>query len=143
MRWRLRYRGVFACGNVVHVHDLVDNVTQESWLAGEGAARLVLGQQAAGNMVATKAGGAGGVRYVVPHKVHVENVAAKTTTLYLRVLEPAENVRIELVQGNNVVFSRHEQVVRPAEMVSIKLPPERIAADAGGEELTVRWVRGR
>lgn len=130
--------GVFACGNVVHVHDLVDNVTQESWLAGEGAARLVLGQQAAGNMVATKAGA--GVRYVVPHKVHVENVAAKTTTLYLRVLEPAENVRIELVQGNSVVFSRHEQVVRPAEMVSIKLPPERIAADAG-EELTVRWVR--
>lgn len=130
--------GVFACGNVVHVHDLVDNVTQESWLAGEGAARLVLGQQAAGNMVATKAGA--GVRYVVPHKVHVENVAAKTTTLYLRVLEPAENVRIELVQGNNVVFSRHERVVRPAEMVSIKLPPERIAADTG-EELTVRWVR--
>lgn len=130
--------GVFACGNVVHVHDLVDNVTQESWLAGEGAARLVLGQQAAGNMVATKAGA--GVRYVVPHKVHVENLAGKTTTLYLRVLEPAENVRIELVQGNNVVFSRHERVVRPAEMVSIKLPPERIAADAG-EELTVRWVR--
>lgn len=130
--------GVFACGNVVHVHDLVDNVTQESWLAGEGAARLVLGQQAAGNMVATKAGA--GVRYVVPHKVHVENLAAKTTTLYLRVLEPAENVRIELVQGNNVVFSRHERVVRPAEMVSIKLPPERIAADAG-EELAVRWVR--
>ncbi|HHV07665.1 MAG TPA: FAD-dependent oxidoreductase, partial [Firmicutes bacterium] len=130
--------GVFACGNVVHVHDLVDNVTQESWLAGEGAARLVLGQQAAGNMVATKAGA--GVRYVVPHKVHVENLAGKTTTLYLRVLEPAENVRIELVQGNSVVFSRHEQVVRPAEMVSIKLPPERIAADTG-EELTVRWVR--
>lgn len=130
--------GVFACGNVVHVHDLVDNVTQESWLAGEGAARLVLGQQAAGNMVATKAGA--GVRYVVPHKVHVENLAGKTTTLYLRVLEPAENVRIELVQGNNVVFSRHERVVRPAEMVSIKLPPERIAADTG-EELTVRWVR--
>ena len=130
--------GVFACGNVVHVHDLVDNVTRESWLAGEGAARLVLRQQPTRDLVATKAGP--GVRYVVPHKLHVENLATKTTTIYLRVLQPDEDVRVELVLETKSVFSLHQRVVRPAEMVSINLPPKRITA-AVGEELTVRLVR--
>ncbi|NLG85906.1 MAG: FAD-dependent oxidoreductase [Firmicutes bacterium] len=130
--------GVFACGNVVHVHDLVDNVTRESWLAGEGAARLVLGQQPTRDLVTTKAGS--GVRYVVPHKIHVENLATRTTTLYLRVLQPEENVRVELVSGTKSLFSVHQRVVRPAEMVSINVPPKRITATAG-EELMVRLVR--
>ncbi|MFY9189005.1 MAG: FAD-dependent oxidoreductase [bacterium] len=130
--------GVFACGNVVHVHDLVDNVTRESWLAGEGAARRVLGQQPGGDLITTRAGE--GVRYVVPHKIHVANLAAKKTTLYLRVLEPDENVKLELLLGTKPVYSRRERVVRPAEMVSVSLSSGQITASAG-EELVVRLVR--
>ena len=47
--------GVFACGNVVHIHDLVDNVTREAWAAGEGA-RFVAGQQPSGHVIPTAAG---------------------------------------------------------------------------------------
>ena len=77
---------------------------------------------------------------MVPHKLHVENLATKTTTIYLRVLQPDEDVRVELVLETKSVFSLHQRVVRPAEMVSINLPPKRITA-AVGEELTVRLVR--
>ncbi|HKM38872.1 MAG TPA: FAD-dependent oxidoreductase [bacterium] len=130
--------GVFACGNVVHVHDLVDNVTRESWLAGEGAALYAQGRQVDGGFIATKAGA--GVRYVVPHKIRLASLKRKNTTLYLRVLEPDVGVKVELLLAGKVVFSRREQVVRPAEMVSISIPPERIVASATGG-LEVRLVK--
>ncbi|BCV25882.1 NAD(P)/FAD-dependent oxidoreductase [Gelria sp. Kuro-4] len=131
--------GIFACGNVVHVHDLVDNVTRESRLAGEGAARLVQGRQPGGPVLATRAGE--GVRYVVPHRLHLANLAERETTLYMRVREPAEHVRIEASVGGERVLSVRERVVRPAEMVSVKLPPGSLPADCTGTELTLSVVK--
>ncbi|HHY93350.1 MAG TPA: FAD-dependent oxidoreductase, partial [Firmicutes bacterium] len=131
--------GIFACGNVVHVHDLVDNVTRESWLAGEGAARLVQGRQPGGPRLTTRAGD--GIRYVVPHHLHLANLRERETTLYMRVREPAEHVRVEARLGDRVVASVRERVVRPAEMVSFKLPPGCLAGDEAGGELMLTVVK--
>ncbi|MCR4426708.1 MAG: NAD(P)/FAD-dependent oxidoreductase [Firmicutes bacterium] len=128
--------GVFACGNVVHIHDLVDNVTRESWLAGEGAARLVTGGQPVGPTIRTTAGE--GIRYVVPHILHLANLAERKVTLFMRVKAPAEHVRIEAVVGGTVVHSQRERVVRPAEMVSVTLPPGRMPANSAAEEMVLR-----
>lgn len=119
--------GVFACGNVVHIHDLVDNVTREAWAAGEGAARFVAGQQPSGHVIPTAAGE--GIRYVVPQKVHAENLATRDVRLSMRVKAPAEWVRVEAVLGGEVVFSKAERVVRPAEMVSLTIPKGRVAPE--------------
>ncbi len=134
--------GVFACGNVVHIHDLVDNVTREAWAAGEGAARFVAGRQPAGDTIATAAGE--GIRYVVPQAVHVDNLASRDVRLSMRVTAPAERVRVEAVLGDEVVYSKAERVVRPAEMVALTIPAGKIDADvlkraaAAGDKLTVR-----
>ncbi|MDK2855271.1 MAG: hypothetical protein PWQ41_192 [Bacillota bacterium] len=131
--------GIFACGNVVHVHDLVDNVTRESWLAGEGAARLVQGRQPRGPLLNTRAGE--GIRYVVPHRLHLANLKERETTLYMRVREPAEHVRIEALLDGEPILSVRERVVRPAEMVSVKIPPGSIPEGRTATELTLRVVK--
>lgn len=120
--------GIFACGNVVHIHDLVDNVTREAWAAGEGAARLVTGKQPRGATIRTRAGD--GIRYVVPHVVHVQNLADRDVRLFMRATHPAENVRVEVVVGDNVLFSKFERVVRPAEMLALTIPAGRISEEA-------------
>lgn len=120
--------GIFACGNVVHIHDLVDNVTREAWTAGEGAARLVTGQQPVGAAIRTRAGD--GIRYVVPQQVHVQNLADRDVRLFMRVTRPAENVRVEAVIGGEVVFSKFQRVVRPAEMVALTIPAGKITGQA-------------
>ena len=64
------HKGVFACGNVLHVHDLVDYVTEESQIAGKGAADYIFGKKKGGTFISTK--GINGVRYVVPQRVNIE-----------------------------------------------------------------------
>lgn len=136
--------GVFACGNVVHIHDLVDNVTREAWTAGEGAARFVAGRQPAGLTIRTRAGD--GIRYVVPHILHLDNLAARDVRLFMRATRPDERVQVEAVVGDQVVFSKFERVVRPAEMIALTIPRGKVssgvAAFGSETELIVR-VRPR
>lgn len=120
-------RGVFACGNVVHIHDLVDNVTREAWTAGEGAARLAAGRQPEGATLRTRAGD--GIRYVVPHILHTVNLATRDIRLFMRAARPAEHVQVEAVVGGQVVFSKFERAVRLAEMVSLTIPQGRLGLD--------------
>lgn len=135
--------GFFACGNVVQVHDLVDNVTREAWTAGEGAARLIAGEQPSGDTIATAAGN--GIRYVVPQAIHVENLSKRDVRMSMRVTAPGERVRIEAVLGDEVVFSKAERVVLPAEMVALTVPAGKISAEqieaakaAGNDKLVIR-----
>ena len=136
--------GVFACGNVVHIHDLVDNVTREAWTAGEGAARFVAGRQPAGLTIRTRAGD--GIRYVVPHILHLDNLAARDVRLFMRAMRPDERVQVEAVVGDQVVFSKFERVVRPAEMIALTILRGKVssgvAAFGSETELIVR-VRPR
>jgi hypothetical protein len=124
--------GIFACGNVVHIHDLVDNVTREAWTAGEGAARLVAGQQPGGATIRTRAGD--GIRYVVPHILHLDNLASRDVRLFMRATRPAERVQVEAVVGGEVVFSKFERVVRPAEMVMLTIPPGKVSPSTASQD---------
>ena len=114
--------GIFAGGNVVHVNDLVDNVTLESEAAGAGAADRAMGRvTAAGRQVSMKAGE--NVRYVVPHTIETE----KGVDISLRVREPAEKVTVRI--GD--IATKSLRVVKPSEMVKISLTTEQLGKIPG------------
>jgi NADPH-dependent 2,4-dienoyl-CoA reductase/sulfur reductase-like enzyme len=121
--------GIFAGGNVVHVNDLVDNVTLESEVAGACAADYAVGKAPlAKRKISLKA--AEGIRYVVPHTIGAE----KQVTLSMRVLEPAEKVRLRI--GN--VLTKSLRVVKPSEMLKVVLTPEQMAKiEEGVDEIEV------
>lgn len=128
--------GIFACGNVVHVHDLVDNVTIESRIAGEGAAKVALGRIARGEKVRTKAGE--NIRYVVPHSLELGNCARRDTTVYMRVIKPVEKVKVEVVCDGKVLYSKGERICKPAEMLVVKLPKGKLDGLKGGQTIEFR-----
>jgi NADPH-dependent 2,4-dienoyl-CoA reductase/sulfur reductase-like enzyme len=113
---------VFACGNVVHVNDLVDNVTDESARAGRAAARFALGRLSVANQVTT-AGAGNNVRYLCPHQVAVGDESEKVS-LFFRVLAPERDVAIRVKSGDTVIARRKAKRVNPGEM-------EKIAIDTG------------
>ncbi len=114
--------GIFACGNVLHVHDLVDYVSEEAEIAGQAAARYALeattDPKAAAlrkeKQLVVKPGQ--NVRYVLPQRL-TPNAEAE---LFLRVTHPMEAITLTL---NGVVLARR-RLVRPSEMLKIKLRPE-------------------
>jgi NADPH-dependent 2,4-dienoyl-CoA reductase/sulfur reductase-like enzyme len=116
--------GIFACGNVVHVHDLADWVTEEAQKAGKYAARFVkkeLVQE--GQMLTTRPGE--GIGYIVPHKIRVQNLD-DTLSLYMRVRNVYHDKRLVVkVDGEEVkrVKKRH---MAPGEMEIVKLDAEKL-----------------
>ena len=110
--------GIFACGNVLHVHDLVDYVSEEAEIAGKSAAAYINGESAEGVSVALKADGK--IRYTVPQRI----TQKKNVTVYFRVADVYRNVTVKVKNGENVVLSRKKPKVAPGEMESITLKPE-------------------
>lgn len=105
--------GVFAAGNVVHVNDLVDNVSFESENAGRNAALYALGKLP--EPVRTVHVSAGDdVRYVCPHRLSLGG--EERVRLYFRVSRPAKGVRIRAVSGGRVLAERKAFSVNPGEM---------------------------
>lgn len=127
--------GVFACGNVVHVHDLVDFVTAESQRAGEAAAKYALGKGAPdGRVVQVKTGDA--VSYTVPQHIRVQNVE-KLVEVFFRVRNVYKNMTINVrdAEGNVICHFAREHMA-PGEMERIPVP--RVLLDrAKGDEITV------
>ena len=121
--------GVFAGGNVLHVHDLVDNVSWESELAGESAARFALeGREEESGTIAVRAGR--NIRYVAPQTI----TGRRDTTLYMRVNEPEETVRIKV--GD--IMTKGVRAVKPSEMLKIELSAEKLGKlREGTKEITV------
>ncbi len=115
--------GIFACGNVLHVHDLVDNVTMEAEEAGRHAAAYVKGQQTeVGEMVAVKAQAP--VRYTVPAKIDQD--CEETVTVKFRVGSPIECAKTVITSGETVIFeSKKSKKYLPSIMEEIKLKPEQ------------------
>ena len=130
--------GVFAAGNVVHVYDVVDDVTESAMRAGRFAAEYSLrGEQAPEAPVRIVAGD--NVHHVVPQRVHLAHLAQDAVPLQFRVRQPVEGaVRAQVRVGSQVLLSRRQRYVRPSEMVTVTLRPEQAARLAGAEELEVR-----
>lgn len=117
--------GIFACGNTVHVHDLVDFVTAESLRAGENAAKYVQGKTISnGQKVTLKPGNR--VRYTVPQ--HLDSTESDTnTSIMFRPTDVYRNVSIVVYSNNERIKAQKKKVVRPGEMQVIELKPEELA----------------
>ncbi len=111
--------GIFACGNVLHVHDLVDNVTKESRKAGKYAAKYVKNQvEENSNIIKTIPGK--GIRYIVPHKIR-DKSSDKTFQLSMRVDDIYENVNL-VIKGDGKVLKQYKKNnLVPSEMEVINL----------------------
>lgn len=117
---------IFACGNVVHVNDLVDNVTTESLQAGKYAALYAMNKiEKEGKEVKSVTGN--NVRYLCPQRLR-EEPGAKAK-LFFRVLAPELDARIEAKCGERVIASKKERRVNPGEMCSIQIPLDNITGD--------------
>lgn len=126
--------GIFACGNVVHVHDLVDFVTEESRRAGRGAAKYVNGKLSVnGNVLHTKPGN--GVGYVVPQVVRTDNLEANLD-LFLRVRKVYKEAKLVIKSGEDIITEIKKRHLAPGEMEHIILPKEKIKL-LQSNELTV------
>lgn len=115
--------GVFACGNVLHVHDLVDYVSEEADIAGKSAADYINGLAADAVNVSLHTDGK--IRYTVPQRI----TKKKDVTVFFRVSDVFRGVTIKVTDNTgNVVYSRKKPKVAPGEMESITLKPEAFAA---------------
>ncbi len=127
--------GIFECGNVLHVHDLVDFVSKESEDAGLSAARYIAGGASAGEKVAIV--GADGVRYVVPHYLSKDADVGKLQ-LKMRVANVFKNKRLVADLDGEEIISKKKQIVTPGEMESVTLTAEQVKKIQSGKTLTLR-----
>jgi len=132
--------GIFSAGNVVHVYDLVDWVTEAGFSAGKAAAYHAQGKTALStDLVEIKAGQ--NVSYVVPHLIHREKLASEEIRLQLRVIRPVEEaVWVEVNDAANLVVRRTQPYARPGEMVTITLKPNHYDAVSQAQLLTVNVI---
>lgn len=105
--------GIFACGNVLHVHDLVDFVSEEAEITGKSAAQYIKGTKKCEKMIKIKTDGK--VRYTVPQII----TEAKDVSVFFRVSDIFRNVKIEVLCGDDTVISKKKQKVAPGEMENL------------------------
>ena len=133
--------GIFSCGNVVHVHDLVDFVTAESQRAGAAAARFAAGQVTDPGAPCLDVSNGSGVTYTVPQKIRPNNVE-KGVDLFFRVNNVYKDMRIRVTCGGQELCSFPREHMAPGEMEHIVLP--RVLLDkAQGGPLTVSLTDGK
>ncbi len=108
--------GIFACGNVLQVHDLVDNVSAEGEKAGKNAAIYLKEGEKKGEVLDSVPGN--GIGYLCPQKIAKDGDAVD---LFFRVRTPVENIRIVAKAGDKVIKSIPKFKVAPSEMQSIRL----------------------
>ena len=126
--------GIFTCGNVLHVHDLVDYVVEEGKVAGKNAAAYILGTLEEGAKVPTKAGN--GIGYVVPGSVALGEEG--DVSLKFRCRAPSKNVYLIVKQGEKIIKKLYKLAMIPSEMEIIKIP--RKALENSQEPLEVSLV---
>lgn len=128
--------GIFACGNVLHVHDLADNVTTESERAGAAAAAYALGTGAGAvpdcELTVSPAGIAG---YALPGRI----TAVALTKLNFRVRRPVDTARVRILAGDEELLAGKVRAFKPSVMESFPLPAKVIqqALDLGASEIVL------
>lgn len=128
--------GIFACGNVLHVHDLADNVTTESERAGAAAAAYALGvgdsMGASCELTVSPAGIAG---YALPGRI----TAVALTKLNFRVRRPVDSARVRILAGDEELFAGKVRPFKPSVMESFPLPAKAIqrVLDLGVSEIVL------
>ncbi len=113
-------RGIFACGNVLHVHDIVDFVTLEAEKAGISASRFVKNKLERYEMFKVNPGV--GIRYVLPHFISTK----RDVKFFLRVMKPGRNKMILIKDENRIIKRIPKLRVNPAEMIRFELKKNEI-----------------
>ena len=126
--------GIFACGNVVNVYDLVDYVTYTGEAAGRGAALFAQGKLPPKNGIACIPGQ--NCSFIVPQSITPARIA-EGVNLYLRVRETLTAARVVVRCGEEIIASKKEKIVKPPEMVVIKLPREKLQHLSPGQSITI------
>ncbi len=128
--------GIFSCGNVLHVHDLVDNVVEEAREAGKNAAIYLKGEEKkATSEIEVIAGD--GIGYVVPGKVAMDE-SLESITFKFRVRKPSKNVYIQYEQNGNVIKKVLKTAIIPSEMEIQKLLRKQLVDESS--PITIKMV---
>ena len=128
------HKGVFACGNVLQVHDLVDYVTEESQTAGKGAADYIFGKKKDGAYINTK--GISGVRYIVPQRVNIDG--GENVKLYFRVGKVYKGAKVTVECDGKVLSSKKKPKLAPGEMENVIITTDMLKDMNKDSEITVR-----
>ena len=119
--------GIFACGNVLHVHDLVDFVSEESAIAGRAAASFVNGKKERSADITLKTDGK--IRYTVPQRITLSS----DTTVYFRVSDVFRDKKIVVRCGDRVLLEKKKIKLAPAEMETVVITKDMIDSVGSGE----------
>lgn len=114
--------GIFACGNVLQVHDLVDYVSEEAEIAGKAASEYITKNSETKEGLQTKA--LYGVRYVLPQRILKND---SDTAIYMRVTKPFGKVRFTVKSGDNIIATATRIKAAPGEMEKINLKASKLA----------------
>lgn len=124
--------GIFTCGNCLHVHDVVDFVTDEGRLAGHGAALYLKGELPKGNDIKVNPGE--GIGYVVPQAI--DSQTKEDITFKFRVRKPVKDVNLIIESNNKIISKIVKPVLIPSEMVMVKFANSKLEEVDG--EITLR-----
>jgi len=114
--------GIFSCGNCLHVHDVVDFVTDEGRLAGHNAALYIKGEQHKTELINVNPGS--GVNYVIPEVLNVNPV--EDVVFKFRVKEPIQDINVIIESDSKVITKTFKQVLIPSEMTMIKVNKDKL-----------------
>ncbi len=128
--------GIFSCGNVLHVHDLVDNVSAESERAGRAAARYLSGGRSACLEYSITAGD--GVRGVVPQRLHLDGEESEPVAVMFRPARVYGRSTVTAMCGDKVLAVSKKPVLTPGEMASLTIPAEMLSEIDGGVTVSIK-----
>lgn len=132
--------GIFMCGNCLHVHDLVDYVSSESFSCGSAAAAYVAGgAMPSGRESDVEAETSGGVRYCVPQRISRSGSGA--LTLRMRVDGVYKKVKLVVVADGEAVYSKPRPIVTPGEMETIELSAEIGACLRQASKIEIKLIK--
>lgn len=117
--------GIFSCGNVLHVHDLVDNVSAEGTIAGKYASEYAKGELKTADK-SFKVTAENGVRYALPQSVYEGEGKVK---IYFRVGDVYKGARLNVKCGDEVIYTKKAMIFTPGEMESVELDKSKITGD--------------
>lgn len=128
---------VFACGNVLHVHDLVDNVTQEAEIAGKAAAAFINNKMNEEEKVVEITHDKN-IGYVVPQHIDALNNQSKVVKFFLRVKNPEEDVKLVIKDNfDKTLLTFSKSIVEPGTMVTFNLPRKFVTKDTSSIDISI------
>lgn len=131
--------GIFACGNVLHVHDLVDFVSEESETAGRAAAQYLISKENKA-VDCTDVTVSDGIRYSVPQRIN--KLGTGDINFKMRVANPQKNVRIIIAADGEILVSKLKKIVTPGEMETISLNKDKSQKLRNASEIKIFMTGG-